>query len=561
MPHQKRDTLRLLVWADDPADLHRRNYGHLQLPVAPDTWQPALLLETEAPAGTVLRAELEATPDRMHMVSEPQLRPWSYRVELPEGVGECFKLVEASYPLHKTAFCLPPASEDALCRTLAPPDRHGQDTPALWMAVGPVRSTDSNRTWGPLHDDVAARVMHHVSYHVAMGANGVLLYTDELNRHYLGRHPVTSAMVDSGVLSFVHWDMPERSHDASDGRGRVLGYNYDQALVAAHAMLGLSACGTNLALLVSDLDEFLYSPRPNTTWPEPYTGCLRPPKGGNGAGGGVALHALSRTEVLSSSFTPDQEPGLWGNAPLSAAAGEGGQPGGADGGGGARRSAAGAIRPVHPLVHYDRISTKRMPCRHNKPVVLPAAEVVVFFVHEGVPLHMPLPEAYRPADPSCLRLLHVPNAFRRRTGTSHYSPQNAADYEHFEHWLLGNGRAAALAAQWLAVAAGLADDLGPLPVEPAMDGGGAGGAAGGGAPARGPGGLGGAVGGADGVPTGAGGDGADGSGAPGGPDGSGSSGGAPGKGDGDAAVAAPAGGLVIPVVARRMRSVCGDKSL
>ncbi|KXZ47021.1 hypothetical protein GPECTOR_38g258 [Gonium pectorale] len=203
LPHQKKDTIRLMAWADDPSDPHLRKYGHLLLPVGPDAWQPSFRLETEQP-GPVIAAALETTSDRIRRVPEPELRPYAYRVELPAGgVGNCFKLIEASYPLHKVSFCLPPAANDTVCPTLAPPQRHTAARPALWMAIGPVRHMDSIRTWGPMHNDIAVRVMHYVSYHVAMGANGLLLYADELNRNYLQQHPIGAAMINSGALRCV----------------------------------------------------------------------------------------------------------------------------------------------------------------------------------------------------------------------------------------------------------------------------------------------------------------------------------------------------------------------
>lgn len=44
--------------------------------------------------------------------------------------------------------------------------------------------------------------------------------------------------------------------------------NYDQTLVASHGLLGFSGCGTNLMLLLGDVDEFLHTAS-GKPWPHP----------------------------------------------------------------------------------------------------------------------------------------------------------------------------------------------------------------------------------------------------------------------------------------------------
>ncbi|PNH11881.1 hypothetical protein TSOC_001231 [Tetrabaena socialis] len=372
----------------------------------------------------------------------------------PYGMPHQDKLIEASYPKHKTAVCLPPV--DSVCSMLAPTPRNTDATPALWAAIGPVRHNDSTRDWYLHHMQIAARVTHYVTYHVAMGVSGLLLYADVLTRHYLRQHPRVSRLIRTSQLRLVNWDLPERSHDELDGRGRILGYNYDQALFTGHAMLGLSACGANLMLMLTDLDEYLYSPQVGYRWPAPIGSCMS-------ACDPISMHTLSRIEVLSTKYTPEQEPGLWAPVALP------------------REDVLGTSNPaesapniylpatrleLHPLSQYDMIFRQPMKPDHNKPIVVPAAEVVSFYVHEGAPLH----GSRRPVDAECLVLLHVPNYFRPRTDTGHYAQLNRSDFRSFRHWLLasaseraaplrgfggGGGGAGASLAEWAARHGGL----------------------------------------------------------------------------------------------------------
>ena len=85
------DGIRLLVWVDNPVNLLNRKFGHLKLPTEHRTWQPKLLLETAEP-GPVVAAVLEPAPRHMQMMSDHPLRPYSFRVDLPPGSGNCFKV-------------------------------------------------------------------------------------------------------------------------------------------------------------------------------------------------------------------------------------------------------------------------------------------------------------------------------------------------------------------------------------------------------------------------------------------------------------------------------------
>ncbi|PNH02842.1 hypothetical protein TSOC_011142, partial [Tetrabaena socialis] len=389
----RRDVVRVVVWVEDLSNLHLRRHVHMMMPVDPRVWQPQLLLETTAPGGgQVLHAKLETGPAQFGRVSNPDIRPLSLRFELPADTGSCFKLVEASYPEHKSPVCLQKGAEqEDLCSTLAPPGRHSNTTPALWAVIGPVRRIGPAPGWATDYEETAARLVHYLSYHFVYGMSGVLLYADQLARHFLSGH--------SGVRELL--------------RAGKLRYCYDQALVASHALLGLSACGTNLMALITDLDEYLYSPQPGARWPTPAASCLQPSSpqpAGSGGPEPTTVHFLPRFNLHSASRTPEQLVRLWATS------------GGLMG---------------HPLSQYDLIAANHMHVDIGKVLAVPAAGIVAFFVHEGVPLH----GAARAADPGCLALLHVANCWRVRKGYN----QSAEPLNNFSNWLLqGGGRSGAL---------------------------------------------------------------------------------------------------------------------
>ncbi|EFJ41422.1 hypothetical protein VOLCADRAFT_98583 [Volvox carteri f. nagariensis] len=400
LPHQTQDSIRMVVWVDDPSNLHNRQWGHLKLPEDHSKWMPDLLLETVMP-GPILRAEYEPKEGLKRKVIDHIVRPYSFRVDLPEGVGNCFKIIEASYPKHKAPVCLPPARLDPTCDWLAPPGQYDTSSPALYTAIGAVRHTSSTGDWAGYQAQVAAQVWNYVNYQMAMGAAGLLLYADELQRMYLERDPYTAELLRRGHLKLITWDMPERGHDDDDGRGRPLGYNYDQALFASHVNLGLSSCGSNLWVLVTDIDEYVYIPKPNRQWPEPLQACMA------NAGPNITLYSLQRFEVLSSTIPPEEERKYWATPGMLGRT--------ADGGGNsnfasANASGNGALGGVnanflHPLEFYDQMFAEPLSRMHGKAVMQPAAGVVLFFVHDAVPLYGTTQLVHH----NCMVLLHVPN--------------------------------------------------------------------------------------------------------------------------------------------------------
>ncbi|KXZ56558.1 hypothetical protein GPECTOR_1g500 [Gonium pectorale] len=344
-------------------------FGHVLMPVLPEVWHPQLLLETAEPGPGPLPAVLETTPELMRgKVADWSLRPYSMRFELPPGANgrTCFKarvverLIEASLPGHKAPVCVPvelrgrapdPGDDEAagpggashVCESLAPSGRYNATAPALWTAIGPPRHSNSTREWERHLTDIAARVAHYLSYHSAMGLTGMLLYTNALMRRHLQWSPAIMPYLHNGQLRLVHWELHERGHELPPGMNssqlvKPLNYNYDQALFASHALLGLSACGANLMLLVTDMDEFMYTPTPGVVWPAPLTSCM--PRGREVGIGAVGMYRLLRTELLSSTVSPAEEPTLWvtppradgsagGAAGMAAAAAAGATAGGA----------------------------------------------------------------------------------------------------------------------------------------------------------------------------------------------------------------------------------------
>ncbi|PNW81739.1 hypothetical protein CHLRE_06g258250v5 [Chlamydomonas reinhardtii] len=454
LPHQGKPAIRLLVWIGYAPDPHIRSFGHLALPVDPRAWAPQLVLEPEGPS-PVIQSVLESRLKLLEVIGGHQLRPYSLRFELPPGLASatCFRLLERSYPDHKQPFCLPveglgvgelPAfaalprrfrewsGADAgdevrtvsVCDQLAPPQRYTDGVPALWAVVGPPRHPHSDRDWGQHLQQIAIRTVHYLAYHVAMGMSGLLLYTDAVQRHYLRRVPALQPYLTAGHLRLVDWDLPERNH-ADDGRGRPLGYNYDQALVTSHALLGLSACGANLLVLTTDFDEYLYSPKPGVRWPDSWAACM-PRQSPPPQQRPVAVWGLMRFELLSSAVAPRDEAALWSASP---------QPAGEEAG------AAAVVAQSPLLAYYDRRGAEPINRVHAKHILMPGREVVSFFVHEGAPLH----GARQFVEADCLQLLHVSNYWRPRSHGGNGSLQHldAGEFVEFRHWMAAGAAAAA----------------------------------------------------------------------------------------------------------------------
>ncbi|EFJ42124.1 hypothetical protein VOLCADRAFT_97894 [Volvox carteri f. nagariensis] len=508
MPHQTKDALRFLVWVDSPQNLHLRVYGHAALPTEHSTWKPRLLVETDLSELPLLEAVPEPGVRQYAAVPGQAMRPYSYRLELPAGAGICFKIIEASYPKHKAPVCIPPAAIDGICDSLAPAAGFSAAKPALYTAIGPIRHAQSTRDWTDHQARVAGRLINYVSYHVAMGASGLLQYTDELMRSYLMRNAQIVELVRRGHLRLVKWDMPERAHDDKDGAGRPLGYNYDQALVSSHALLATSACGANLVLLTTDIDEYIYFPKAGRRWPEPWGACMGPGRatlempattvqaaasagsgdskmqdpirarqGGNRRrelqaevevvwrddrdvnGGGVrpkySVFKVQRYDLTSSSVLPDDESRLWatpGALPNTTTATSttgisnsqnGLRNGSMDvsfrseergaGGGQQQEQQQMLIRmaPPHPMSRYDLIRERPMDWLYVKQAQLPAAGVVLFFVHEGAPLHGESLLVHH----RCMVLLHVPHFFRSRGSRGSGSQGHRQGWRPFCHWM------------------------------------------------------------------------------------------------------------------------------
>ncbi|GIL78489.1 hypothetical protein Vretifemale_7844, partial [Volvox reticuliferus] len=417
MPHQSKDAIRMIVWVDSPSNLFLRTNGHLLLPTEMDQWWPNLHLETGSP-GPLLPVLLETSGYHYRRVWGAGQRPYSFRVDLPDGVGDCFKIVEASYPMHKNTFCLPPAAQESVCANLAPPHVHTNKNPALYTVIGPIRHPESTREWSAYYSKVSGILVNYVTYQVAMGASGLLLYADELMRKYFGENQELMALVVRGQLRLIEWDMPERAHKDTDGVGRPLGYNYDQGLVSSHILLALSSCGANLLVLIGDLDEHIYTPKARGRRPRPWTRCMGLMEGNSTDP--VTTHRIKRFNTETTKVDPSAENDLWA------------VPGTLN----ARVNGDGTIDTIpngavpHPLAHYDAVHSEPLPINQVKQVSLPAAWVVLFWVHEGVPLY----GRTNMVPHQCMSILHIVNLFRGRH-TTLVNGNLAQGKRYFRHWM------------------------------------------------------------------------------------------------------------------------------
>ncbi|GIL59602.1 hypothetical protein Vafri_14342 [Volvox africanus] len=136
----------------------------------------------------------------------------------------------------------------------------------------------------------------------------------------------------------------------------------------------------------------------------------------------ITIHSLQRFEVLSSAISPEEERGYWitpgtlgGLAPASSN-GSGIASGGVN------------VSFVHPLEFYDRVFAQPLNRIHGKAVVQPAARVVLFFVHDAVPLHGTVKLVHH----KCMVLLHVPNFHGGRR-----QPSEGMMLQPFQNWVFG----------------------------------------------------------------------------------------------------------------------------
>ncbi|KAG2489216.1 hypothetical protein HYH03_012240 [Edaphochlamys debaryana] len=340
-------------------------------------WQPKLRLETASGAVKMADSVLPQLPEDAGARSS--LRPFHFSIPLDQSLpGRCYKLYDESNPGFRAPFCLPPLA-GRLCRRLAPPNATSAAVPALWSVLQPFRSIGVPPSkWEAHLRATAARVNNYVNHVLGMGGQGVLLYADAMTRVALEHVSVLEPLTARGRLVWVSWPFPERS---------PLSYAYDMALVASHALLALGPCGTNLALLVGDVDEYLYNPF-GRAWPELHS-CLRETGGPD-----VSVNLLRRVDVASSVLSPSQEAAWW--------------------------SFGARTMERHPIFAYNRLAKYPHRAELSKMVALPSQRVVSTFVHEGYPLH----GRTMYANASCGFLLHVKNYWVPRVNASeeHYTP-------------------------------------------------------------------------------------------------------------------------------------------
>lgn len=91
-------------------------------------------------------------------------------------------------------------------------------------------------------------------------------------------------------------------------------------------------------------------------------------------------------------MTLQDEPALWTVRPPSP------KPGGGP----------GSELRYHPLALYDMVAREALPWMHSKRIVLPAAEVIAFFVHEGERACGPARALERPTQPPPCRPGELP---------------------------------------------------------------------------------------------------------------------------------------------------------
>ncbi|GIL86389.1 hypothetical protein Vretimale_11668 [Volvox reticuliferus] len=365
----ERSEVHGFAWAEDMDALNRNQEGHMLMGVDHNVWQPRLRLET--PRGTVLSAQRVSD-----VVKDPQakssLRPFHFTFVLDAAhPGRCFKIYELSFPGYRSSFCLPLTSS-RLCRRLVPEETEAPHTPALWSLIFPLRSTGINGTHWEYHTRlIANRIFNYAVYQIGIGGAGVLLYADRMARAGLERLPRIAGLIAKGRLIMVTWDMPERS---------PMAYKYDQALVASHALLGLSSCGPSLMLLLGDLDEYLYSAFGHG-WPSIHE-CL------TASNARAGLYRIQRIDAATSRMDPSREAAWWVVPARSLSR--------------------------HPIMSYDKLKREAMRPELGKVLALPSSRIVGFYVHDGFPMY----GTSHQVGAECAFLVHIPNYWGPRAAVA-----------------------------------------------------------------------------------------------------------------------------------------------
>ncbi|EFJ40478.1 hypothetical protein VOLCADRAFT_108141 [Volvox carteri f. nagariensis] len=303
------------------------------------------------------------------------LRPFHFTFSLDSKLpGRCFKLYEESFPGYRTSFCLPLTSE-RLCRRLLVSESTTttegvQPVPALWSLILPLRSSGVNGTRWEYHTRLMAnRIYNYVVYQVGIGGAGVLLYADRMTRAGLDRVPRIAALMAKGRLVVVAWDMAERS---------PLGYKYDQALVASHALLGLSSCGPGVMLLLAGINDYLYSAFGHG-WPSIHACLIRDdPR--------VTVFRIQRIAVTTSRMDPHREAVWWALPARSLAR--------------------------HPIMAYDMMGREPMRPDLARVLAAPAGRVVDIYAYDGLAMY----DTDKLASAGCGFLLHVANYWWPHSG-------------------------------------------------------------------------------------------------------------------------------------------------
>ncbi|KAG2428648.1 hypothetical protein HXX76_011353 [Chlamydomonas incerta] len=370
------------AWVEDIRNISSSLYGCLFSQVNPHVWQPRLRLDTTS-GHTIASTPIPTGLD--HPWSH--LRPFHFTFPLPAAHESdfCFKVWEASFPDNKAPFCLPPSSA-ALCHRLAPSATYTPDRPALWSVLIPFRSMGT--PWATHVADSANRLYYHMAYLKDIGAAGLLLFTDPLTSQALEATPPVQRFLREGRLVLVSWEQMERST-----------YQYDHVWVYSAATLGLSGCGTNVWLLLNDLDEMLTSvSRYAPSWPDMYNCLVR---SANDPAAGV--FRLRRVDVVTSFVNASSEWALWTTPPggdMAAAGGVAALPAGAGGG----------VSTDLPLTLYDRIARKPFSIYTGKMVVCPARRIVDIWVHNARALN----GSWFEGNASCAFMVHVVNFWKER---------------------------------------------------------------------------------------------------------------------------------------------------
>lgn len=92
LPHQKPDSIRGIMWLDDPNNFKLSGpTSHAAMPVHHQHWEPHLLLDTMA-GGSPVKAVLESQKRKGW---DTRIRPFSFLFWLPAKAGDCFKVRES----------------------------------------------------------------------------------------------------------------------------------------------------------------------------------------------------------------------------------------------------------------------------------------------------------------------------------------------------------------------------------------------------------------------------------------------------------------------------------